>query len=338
MEENKITEQDLFGNIEEKEDIKTFSSGKSGGIPSNYIPVKFNSIGKLSTPPVLHFRNFSANESAKLAVANQEDEYRTYIDCLNSMVYESFDCSKLHVKELLTIIYTIHGSFFSDKIEKKFIIDPTLSEPELTSDDNIDTAEIRISDLKTKTLPKEFKEPITITSKDTGVSAQFVLPRIGFAVQAQDYLEEKYRKELMDFYDVKVKIESLSSIKDSEKREKEFYSISSEIRKEYESFQKKYWEEFVIIMNSLCIQKVGSKTATSVSEHIKLGNLIDTTMQKKFNDLQNDCDFGIQNDDVKYYSAKEDKFLSRRFQFRIQDFLQNSKQLETDSRFDVQFG
>ena len=329
MEESNLTEKDIFASKE----VETKKEKKSN-IPFHYTEVKFHSLGKLTTPSVLHFRNFSANEAAKIALTKDEDEYEVFIECLNDMVWEGFDCSELHSQELLTILYTLHATYFSDKIEKKYYIDETRED--LNNPENIDTAEINISDLNTTTLAKEFKEPFTITRNSDGFKAQFIFPRIGFMVKAKKYLEEKYAKDIMDLHDVKQMIESALSEKSEEKRIEKYYSIPLEERLAYEKFQNKYYEEFTVLVSAFCIHKIGNKSPESIEERIEMSKQIDNTMLLKLNQVTENYHFGI-DPEVKYYSVKQKKKLTRRFDFRIQDFLSDREQLEGDSRFDVSF-
>lgn len=337
--EKEITEKDLFGDKEENNNTtkQTKEVKEKANIPHYYIPIELNSLGKLSAPPVLHFRNFSPNESAKLATCSSDDEYKVFIECFNAMIWEDFDCSNLHIKELLTILYTLHGSFFSNIIEKKYYINEDLEEPELSADENIDTAEIPISNFKTNTLPKEFKEPITITSNVTGVKAKFRFPRVGFALQAKAFLEEKYRKEMKDFHDLKVKLTEISEISDEDKQETKLYKINADERIKYEKFQRSYWQEFAIIMNALSIVQVDDKKANSIEEHIELSSMIDNSIQAKFNQIQKAYDFGIE-EEVEYYSTTFKENRTRGFRFRFSDFISDSEQSTTDSQFDIQFG
>ncbi|MDA3854941.1 MAG: hypothetical protein PF569_01685 [Candidatus Woesearchaeota archaeon] len=335
--EKDLKDSDLFSNVLGEDTTQSKEVKAESEIPHHYIPIQFDSLGKLSAPTLLHFRNFSPNEVAKLAVAESDAEYSTFINCFNSMVWEDFDCNNLHIKELLQILYTLHGSFFSNTIEKKYLIDTDLEDPERNESSNIDTATIEIADLVTKTLPKNFKEPIRIKSRTTGVEVSFRLPRAGFTVITEKFLADKYKKELQDFYDIKSKIAETKSIKDSKKREDKFYAISTEQRQAYEKFQRIYWEEYTIILNALCILEVDGKKASSIEEHIELGGLIDNSIQSVFNKVQEDYDFGIQ-EEVEYFSQRQKKKLSRRFRFRVSDFISSSVESETDTRFDIQFG
>lgn len=61
-------------------------------VPSNYIEIKLDSLGKLSAPTTLHFRNYNMHEVLKLTTSRDIDKYSNIVECLNEMCFEDFDC------------------------------------------------------------------------------------------------------------------------------------------------------------------------------------------------------------------------------------------------------
>ena len=213
-EENTVNESPFFTpetpkqKVERKESVEKVISEhekKSKKMPYGYIPIKLNSLGKLTAPHTLHFRNYSIEEALSLATATDETFLKILIECLNDMCYEGFDCGFLNENELIEIMLTLFSSFWGKAIDNiAYHLDPDLKPPELNAKENIGYGLIPIANIKTTPIPSEFKEPITITINDFKV--KFILSRINFALNATKFVDKKFRDMDRKFSDVRATI------------------------------------------------------------------------------------------------------------------------------------
>ncbi len=195
-------------------------------IPNEYIPITLPTLGKLSAPKVLHFRDYTMSDALELNVLDEDERLKALVTVLNNMCYEKFDCSQLHINELMVVLYTIHATFISNRIEKEYYIDDMLpdgkEEGQLQHPDNISSVDLFINKFDIKTIDEdeegnklklEFKEPFSFIDDITKNKLTFRLSRVEDLLLAQDHCNEVFEKELFRFKPLKRQIESLKKIK-----------------------------------------------------------------------------------------------------------------------------
>lgn len=197
--------------IDEKSGV-ALKSKKVTDMPLGYIPVKFCTKGKLSAPPVLHFRDYNMEEAIELSAITDENYLSRLVIVLNQMVHEDFDCSQLHLEELKEVLLNIHLNFWGSTL-RDF--------PGLSPEKKREHKDVPIKNIQVDSLDKKFKEPITITDS-IGNKIQVRLPRVSDNLEVQEYVNTHFALEEKDFAMVKLQIErgglkDLSKISDPEK-------------------------------------------------------------------------------------------------------------------------
>ena len=192
--EKKLKQNEIFDNVSEnKENINDFDKQVNDNltIPSEYeCVVKLSSAGKLSMPPVLHFRNYSLEEASALAGKDQDEFIFTFIGCLNEMVYEKINCKDLHESELTEIALYLYASYWGNSLRREIFINENIAENEIMDKENIEEVDVNISDIKTKVIDENFVEPFSV--KHNNVEYKFRLPRINDILVAKKFIENKY--------------------------------------------------------------------------------------------------------------------------------------------------
>lgn len=294
-------------------------------MPLGYIEVKLDSLGKLDAPSVLHFRNYLMEEILELstAIGNDEIYLATLIRCLNRMVYEKFDCSLLHEKELEEIQITLFAHFWGSKMEgKAYYKDPFITDPEKRdSEENIGYASLPISALKTIPLNKDFKEPIRITIADKAV--RFRLPRVKDVLDAKEYINKKYFDQERKLSDVKAALDKKAD-------------VSYEAAKEYEEYIKAKNLDFIKAYQASILMSNGEQELNSLEDKMAAYGGIDLPYWKEYQKVVDEkLQFGI--DPVVEFQAEGGEKLVRRFSFQSLDFLP-TLELSADTDATVRFG
>jgi len=179
------------------EDVESDISEGKNKVPSQYVKVKFDSNGRLGYPKVLHFRDYSMDEALALDTYEEKDQFKALVYNFNNMNYEGFDCSELHIKDLMTVVYSIHARFIGSTIEKSFYINEELPEGKEEGQkdhlNNIGTYDVPLSSLKMKSIDEDpkgnklqnlFKEPFRIFDAAYKQSILFRMPRVGDMIKA----------------------------------------------------------------------------------------------------------------------------------------------------------
>lgn len=337
---------------ENTNNIKVDTIVSTPKIPNDYIPIQLPSLGKLSAPKILHFRDYTMNDALELNVLDEDDQLSAIITVLNNMCYEDFDCANLHVKEMMHILYTIHATFISNNMEKEYYIDENLpegnEEGQLNHPSNIGVVTIKLNKLNTKTInedfeghiiEKKFKEPFTFTDTVKKIKMKFRLNRVGDLLIAKEYCDKKYEDDLIRFRPLKRNIYKLQEIKDVTKRNEELDNIISENEKEYEEYRKfliTYESDYVRVLQSLQIVGINDTIFETLEEKLQAyRNNISEILWKQYNKVQNTYDFGIL-ENYTFFCEYNQKNITRRFLFQFLDFIPNPD-AEYGARFDLSF-
>jgi len=340
--------KDFFVNDEENKQQEIQKSKKkdqrSDIVPNDYIKVKLSTCGKLSAPPIVHVRDYSGEEAFKLSLMNDDNMVETIIDVINNLLYEDFDAGKFHEREVEEILLNIHANFWDSTISYNY--EPTEEElNELKESDSEKLKKIQnsneplkvaipITNIETKPLPDNFSEPISI--KDKNIKVQFILPRIEHILETSKYLQTKFAQEDQKFATLK----QIISHNDRMKRERKFNEIeyiSEDKMQEYNNYQIRRTREYILIQQSLLIKKINNQKLITINEKRKAYERIPQRLWDVLGNILNkDLFFGVQRE-VKVKSPLTNKKVTRRFQFRLLDFIP-TLELQDTSGYTISFG
>ncbi|MFW6225380.1 MAG: hypothetical protein ACOC3V_00310 [bacterium] len=331
---------DIFIEKEEKEQPEVKERKKETvkeAPPADYLPVKFSTLGKLSAPSKLHFRNYTGQDALNLSLANGENILQVLITTLNNMVYEKFDCAMLHLEEVQEVMLNIYFNFWSSVIEYDYVYDNDeldgLKEEKKTSleSGHWKPSIIITSDkIKTNTLPEDFKEPINIEYENKKVS--FRLERIKDSVIAQEMSDEKFIVQDEKFDDIKKKIRKATD----EGKYRYEYLTNKEVNS-YEKYMEEKSNYYSLIERAQQIIKVNGKELETLDEKIEAyKNQIGLDFWQNLNAFLKELNFGVEND-ITVKSPLTGKNVTRRFQFQFLDFVP-SMELQRDKKYTISFG
>ena len=309
-------------------------------IPSDYIPIKLSTLGKLDTPAIIHVRDYTGSNILTLAAARDVNFLNRLIDVLDDVVYEGFDCKYLHEYELEEIMLNILANFWTSTIQnypypyeqdEYDTMDDERKENITKGLENLQV-DIPISSLKTNPISKEFKEPISINIK--GKTVQFILPRIIHFFNSQSYIEEKYSREYQEFS----YIEQIYDIEDKDKRKAELDKIPHKELIRYRDFSDKRGVDYIIAKQSQLIYGVGGKEIKSLQDKIKAYNSnISIKFWKTYGVIaEKQSEFGV-NKEVNMISPITNEPVTRRCQFRPVDYIP-SNEAPDSGEYTVLFG
>jgi len=269
-------------------------------IPNGYIEIKLDSLGKLDAPEVLHFRNYSMEDATELASTKDEDYLQTLVKCLNRMVWEKFDCSLLHEKELEEIMCNIYLIFWGKLLEGyQYYLDNTIEDSEeKEKKENIGTTIIDITQLKTKTIDKDFKEPIKVDIK--GKVVKFRLPRLRDMLLAKTFTYKKYFKDERE----------LSDIQNAVDKKKE---ISYEDSEKLKSYKENKSRDFIKAYEASIIDEFEGKKLITLEDKINVFSKVTLPYWKNYEKIVSEkLNFGIDPlvsfiPETNYVNQKDDK-------------------------------
>jgi hypothetical protein len=263
------------------------------------LEVKFCTGGRLSAPPVLHFRDYNMQASQAISeMPLATDHLRLVTKILNSMIVEeNFDCGLLHIEEAKEILMNVHGKWWGSTISGfRYLLNPDIEdETKLFAKENISEADIPISAIELEPLSPEIKEPINITVHD--VTVGFVYPRIQNVGIIDDSLKIKYAEEEQRFFKLKQTLEFNSK----QKNPIEKLDVNIAEAEEYQKYLAERAEWRTILMRAQEIVKVNDDVFNS-------GNL-----DERINAIQNDKRITTR------HWIKWSKFLEGKGKFGVKD-------------------
>ncbi len=347
--DNNIQNMFIDDEKEIKQSKKTVHSSDSDNkdegiknIPTDYIPIKLSSLGKLDAPKILHVRNYTGQDALDLSITKDENIMYALIKVLKNMIYEEFDPGFLHHKELEEILLNIYMNFWGSSIQD---YPYPWDENELQKIDDEDRAErirrheeiprINIPlNLKTNNMDPKFKEPIHIKNGDLKIS--FILPRVGHVQIAKEYVDDLYFDQENELADIKANLEHNKNLRDQginhglRKIDKERYKI-------YDRLQEQKAIDFLTVQQSQTIVAVNDSKIQSLKDKIKQYNNTSLVFWKKFNDsVVNKIIFGV-DENITVVSPLTNEEVIRRFQFRLLDFIP-ALDSEGTTEYSISFG
>jgi hypothetical protein len=314
--EKDLKANDLFFKKEEVKESQTKL------VPAGYIPIKLSSVGKLGIPSILHIRDYSFEEALAIADIDENNETEVIVQVLNSVIFEDIDAGDLHKNDVLEILMTILGTWYSPKLEDMpYYLNPDLDRKDLRTKENIGKAIIPFSQIKTTSLEEKVNLPITI--KYQGAEVKFVLPKVKNEIIAYKLVEMKYSQEENDLSEIKKKVsKGTQTVEEFDK---------------YKDYQKRRSSDFLSINQALLIDSYNGKKLETVEEKLEVLPNLSLSLLKKYQEIVKEhFTFGI-DPEVEFYSEELKKTIIRRFDFRTFHFLSTLEQTD-DSGFDISFG
>jgi hypothetical protein len=306
------------------------------------LEVKFCTGGRLSAPPVLHFRDYTMQASQAISeMPLATDHLRLVTKILNAMIVEeNFDCGLLHIEEAKEILMNVHGKWWGNTISGfRYLLNPDIEdEAGLFAKENISEADIPISAIEVESLAPEIREPINITVH--GVTVGFVYPRIQNVGIIEDLLKLKYAEQEQRFF----KLKQILEFNSKQVNPTEKLDINVAEAEAYQSFLAERAEWRTVLMRAQEIVKVNDDVFNS-------GNL-----DERINAIQNDKrittrhwikwaeflegkgKFGVK-DEVEFTSDILSRKVRRPFRFHTYSFIPNKLvEREGDESSSISFG
>jgi hypothetical protein len=309
---------------------------------NSVLEVKFCTGGRLSAPPILHFRDYNMQASQAISeMPLATDHLRLVTKILNAMVVEdNFDCGLLHVEEAKEVLMNVHGKWWGSTISGfRYLLNPDIEDEEnLFAKENISEAEIPISAIEVEPLASEIREPVNI--KVHGVTVGFVYPRIQNVGIIEDLLKVKYAEEEQRFFKLKQILEFNS--KQTNPTEKLDVNVAE--AEEYQKYLAERAEWRTILMRAQEIVRINDDIFNSGNlderiNAIQTDKRITTRHWIKWAEfLEGKGKFGVRNE-VEFNSDILGRKVRRPFRFHTFSFIPNKLvEHEGDESGSISFG
>jgi len=297
------------------------SSKKDGSATEPTVEVRFCTGGRLSAPPVLHFRDYSMLASQELSeLPDAKDHLPCIIRILNSMVVEDFDCGLLHMEEAKEVLLNVHGKWWGTMLTGfRYLLDPDITDKEkLISKENISIADIPLSALEIVPLNPAIKEPINITVH--GITVKFIYPRIRNSGVVDDLLKLRFAIQEQQFHKLKQILEYNSKQTDPEMKK----PVDLQEAEAYEKYLSERAKWRLIYMRAQEVCGVDDEVMDTLEKRIDAlttNTKITVKHWDKFtNFLEDEGKFGLKNE-AEFYSDVLNQKVRRPFPFYTWSFI-----------------
>jgi hypothetical protein len=306
--------------LEEKPDLAavmptSVPTGKENVVTEPTIEVRFCTGGRLSAPPILHFRDYSMLASQELAeLPAAKDHLPVIIRILNSMVVEDFDCGLLHMEEAKEVLLNVYGKWWGNKLTGfRYLLNPDIEDKdELIAKKNISEADIPLSALNIVPLSPEIKEPIKI--KAHGITVKFIYPRIRNSGIIDDLLKVRFAVQEQQFHRLKQLLEYNSKQADPEAKKE----INLQEAADYESYlaERAKWRLIYMRAQEICgIDNIDLPTLDDRIKALTEATKISVRHWQMYTDfLKGKGKFGLSNE-AEFYSDILNQRVKRPFLF-----------------------
>ena len=287
-------------------------------IPPNYREVKLTgSMGKLQAPPILHFRNFTVEESLLLAQMSTQEETSTIVQLLNACIWEDFECGLLHIEDAKEIMLNIYGTWWGSIIEGFYY--PIDADKPMGEGLNRSIAEIPISSIHITSLKDGVKDPITLTDPKNGTKVSFIQPCMIFGQITSNWIKTKFLDDEIKFNDFKW------LLRENEKRERagrtDLLHYNVDLEDEFEVFERAKIAESLRIDRALRIKSLNGVELTTIEEKVKALDSVPLDMWFEYKRISDEkFDFGVESE-VEFVCSVKHIPIKRRFSFRCMDFV-----------------
>jgi len=302
---------------------------KNKGVLGTYLSIPLDSMGKLGVPKELHFRDYTIDEIYELSVSTVQDNLEVLIGCFNKMVKEDYDCKGLHYKDVITIMLTVHNTWWGQSLTKKMYIDPDIEDYDLLNDKaNIMTEDIPISCFKTAPLKDEFKNPFTVSiiQNKTETTVTCILPTVGNMIDAEAYVKDTFFEQERKLSDLLGKVEAIQQISSYEEKAKASRTkLTADELKQYRNYQKDLDKARKMYMQACCFTKINDEEYLTIEDRIEHLPEIPLQIWQRYNQVISDYDFGV-DDEVTFDSVTLKNPVTRRLGFRLVELIPNMEQ------------
>lgn len=323
---------DIFANVGSFTAAEVVVASKKD-VPIGYIPVKFSSKDKLS-PPVLHFRNYSMSELLEIASSNDETQFEILIyRVLNAMCFEKYDCAKLHIEQIKEIVLTVYANFWDNKlIHKPYYID--ITREDIDNKDNIAYTDIPLQRLNIIDINDDFKFPFTIEDNKTKKRVKFTFPSCEHVFLAEQYVKDMFKDEEQKFMRLRSILNTVAKLNtkgDAEAASKIIYDVQE--KEELEMYEHNRSKMYLKVLQCQLLVAVDNKELTTLKDKYDAfcTDVDATTWMRYTKHVEKSGKFGI---DSNYTFKHNDTEITRRFSFRLVDFIPAMEQ-ETDTGYTI---
>lgn len=312
-------------------------------IPPEYIPVTLSSMGKLSMPATLHVRDYKGEDALNLATTAESEKtlLQGVISVLEGITYEGIDAKFMHEKEAEELLLNVRLNFWDsemqaeypieDEKELSFIKDDALLEKIVNGDESL-YCTIPVRKINTKPIPDKFKEPFSLSLGDKQFT--FILPRIGDLLTVQDFIDKKYAHQIQKFQALESSLRYNQKIRKIKPDLEKF--INPDSMQEYVEYIVQRNKDYMAVKQALVIVKAGSTRLETVEQKMKAYRDVPREMWETYTEITSENSFGVQPE-VEVISPITGDPVTRRFQFRFQDYLSKDESKRV-SKVAVQFG
>jgi hypothetical protein len=290
-------------------------TGKENTIAEPTVEVRFCTGGRLSAPPILHFRDYSMLASQELAeLPAAKDHLPVIVRILNSMVVEDFDCGLLHMEEAKEVLLNVYGKWWGNKLSGfRYLLDPDIADRDkLLAKENISEADIPMDALVVEPLNPEIKEPINI--KAHGITVKFIYPRIRNSGIVDDLLKIRFAVQEQQFHRLKQILEFNSKQADPESKKE----INLQEAEEYDTYlaERAKWRLIYMRAQEICgIDDVVLETLDARIKALTEETKISVRHWQLFTEfLEGKGKFGLKNE-AEFYSDILNQRVRRPFLF-----------------------
>lgn len=272
-----------------------------------YVPIELSSVGKLGLPALIHVRDYSYTDALKLASATTaRDMVKALVEVIANITEEELDLSKLTSQDVLEILMTVQGTWYSPIMELPYYVDETLPADKKNEKSNISKATIQINSIVTKPFPEDRKVPMEVTM-DNGFTAVVDIPRFYNEVIVGQYIDLKYAEldNKMDLINAKIR-KNTNTVEEY---------------RQYMEYKEQKASDLIKATQAIQILSVNGKELKTLEERIKaMDEFPLRAWSAVVSYIQEDLEFGVVPD-VTFNCTVTGKTITRRFSFRILDFI-----------------
>jgi hypothetical protein len=167
------------------------------------------------------------------------------------------------------------------------------------------------------------------------MKVQFILPRIKHILTTNKEIMKKYAQQEQEFSNIRKKVEHNNKMEERKDFENMVY-IEEEDQKQYNEYLQNRALDSIILQKAQLIKKFDDKKLNTLNEKLDAYYKIPQRMWDVFGNAVRDLNFGVQRD-LEVISPVSKQKVTRRFQFRLLDFIP-TMELQDTSGYTVSFG
>jgi hypothetical protein len=328
------------------------------------------SAGKLSLPPKIGVRDYNIEDTARLAMANEETVLKAIIEVLQSVIQTpGIDVLMIHEEDAKQVLLYILLNFWESVIERYpyTASDEELKALEKSNPERYERVvsgveklwcDVALVDaegnsiIQLKPIADEFKEPFVLRTADKK-SYAFRLPRLGDLLKVQDLIDKELASEELKFSDVKEALEKIDDLNEKSRKLNEltdaekiealhakakgiYVSINPALRREYNEFLRERTLRFVRYKQALCIVAENGKKLSTLEEKVAAYKRISVNTWRQYQQLVEKYTFGI-DPKLKVKSPLGGGLVDREIRFRLLELIPTNEFGNT-GQLDVSFG